>query len=43
MTDSPLSGRCVLVIEDEMIVAMLLEDMLAAARSSALPPGSSRR
>jgi CheY-like chemotaxis protein len=29
MTDSPLFGRRVLVIEDEMIVAMLLEDMLA--------------
>lgn len=29
MTDSLLSGRRVLVIEDEMTVAMLLEDMLA--------------
>jgi CheY-like chemotaxis protein len=29
MTDGPLSGRRVLVIEDEMMVAMLLEDMLA--------------
>jgi CheY-like chemotaxis protein len=29
MTDSPLSGRRVLVIEDEMMVAMLLQDMLA--------------
>jgi CheY-like chemotaxis protein len=29
MIDGPLSGRRVLVIEDEMLVAMLLEDMLA--------------
>src|SRR3954451_16991134 len=29
MTDSPLSGRRVLVVEDEMIVAWLLQDMLA--------------
>lgn len=29
MTDSLLSGRRVLLIEDEMTVAMLLEDMLA--------------
>jgi CheY-like chemotaxis protein len=29
MTDSPLSGRRVLVIEDEMMVAMLLKDFLA--------------
>lgn len=29
MINGPLSGRRVLVIEDEMLVAMLLEDMLA--------------
>jgi CheY-like chemotaxis protein len=29
MTDGPLSGRRVLVIEDEMMVAMLLKDILA--------------
>jgi CheY-like chemotaxis protein len=29
MTDGPFSGRRVLVIEDEMMVAMLLKDMLA--------------
>jgi CheY-like chemotaxis protein len=29
MTGSPLSGRRVLVVEDEMLVAWLLEDMLA--------------
>jgi CheY-like chemotaxis protein len=28
MTDSPLSGRRVLVVEDEVLVAWLLEDML---------------
>lgn len=28
MTDSPLSGLRVLVVEDETLVAMLLEDML---------------
>jgi CheY-like chemotaxis protein len=29
MTDGPFSGRRVLVIEDEMMVAMLLKDILA--------------
>jgi CheY-like chemotaxis protein len=29
MTDGPFSGRRVLVIEDEMLVAMLLKDILA--------------
>ncbi len=28
MTDNTLSGRRVLLVEDEMIIAMLLEDML---------------
>jgi len=45
MTDGPFSGRRVLVIEDEMMVAMLLKDILAnlGFTSSALPPGSSTR
>lgn len=29
MTDGPLSGQHILVIEDEMLVAMLLKDILA--------------
>jgi CheY-like chemotaxis protein len=40
MTDSPLSGRRVLVIEDEMIVAMLLEDMLADLGCTVLGPAA---
>jgi len=40
MTDSPLAGRRVLVIEDEMIVAMLLEDMLADLGCTVLGPAA---
>jgi CheY-like chemotaxis protein len=40
MTDSPFSGRLVLVIEDEMMVAMLLEDMLADLGCTVLGPAA---
>jgi CheY-like chemotaxis protein len=40
MSDNPLSGRRVLVIEDEMIVAMLLEDMLADLGCTVLGPAA---
>lgn len=40
MTDNPLSGRRVLVVEDEMLVAMLLEDMLAALGCEIIGPAA---
>ena len=40
MTDSPLSGRRVLVIEDEMMVAMLLQDMLADLGCAVVGPAA---
>ena len=40
MSDNPLSGRRVLVIEDEMMVAMLLEDMLADLGCTVLGPAA---
>jgi CheY-like chemotaxis protein len=40
MTDSPLSGRRILVIEDEMMVAMLLEDMLTDLGCTVLGPAA---
>jgi len=40
MTDSPLSGRRVLVIEDEMLVAMLLQDMLADLGCAVVGPAA---
>jgi CheY-like chemotaxis protein len=40
MTDSPFSGRLVLVIEDEMMVAMLLEDMLTDLGCTVLGPAA---
>ena len=38
--DSPLSGRRVLVVEDEMIVAWLLEDMLADLGCAVVGPAA---
>jgi DNA-binding NtrC family response regulator len=38
--NSPLSGRRVLVVEDEMIVAWLLEDMLADLGYAVVGPAS---
>ena len=40
MTDSPLSGRRVLVVEDEMIVAWLLQDMLADLGCAVVGPAA---
>lgn len=40
MSDSPLSGRRVLLIEDEMMVAMLLEDMLADLGCTVVGPAA---
>src|ERR1700690_275360 len=39
--NSPLCGRRVLVVEDEMIVAWLLEDMLAELGCAVLGPAAS--
>ena len=39
--NSPFSGRRVLVVEDEMIVAWLLEDMLADLGCAVVGPASS--
>ncbi|HEX6011198.1 MAG TPA: response regulator [Geminicoccaceae bacterium] len=38
--DSPLSGRRVLVVEDELIVAFLLEDMLAGLGCAVVGPAA---
>jgi CheY-like chemotaxis protein len=40
MTDCPLSGRRVLVVEDEMIVAWLLQDMLADLGCAVVGPAA---
>lgn len=40
MTDSPLAGRRVLLVEDEMIVCMMLEDMLAALGCEVVGPAA---
>jgi CheY-like chemotaxis protein len=40
MTKSPLSGRRILVIEDEMMVAMLLKDFLADLGCTVLGPAA---
>ena len=39
--DSPISGRKVLIVEDEMIVAWLLEDMLAELGCAVVGPAAS--
>ena len=38
--DSPISGRKVLIVEDEMIVAWLLEDMLAELGCAVVGPAA---
>jgi CheY-like chemotaxis protein len=40
MINGPLSGRRVLVVEDEMLVAMLLEDMLADLGCTVVGPAA---
>jgi CheY-like chemotaxis protein len=40
MTDNLLSGRRVLVVEDEMMVAMLLEHMLAELGCEVIGPAA---
>lgn len=40
MTDNPLSGRRVLVVEDEMLVAMLIENMLAELDCEIIGPAA---
>jgi CheY-like chemotaxis protein len=40
VTNSPFSGRRVLVVEDEMIVAWLLEDMLAELGCAVIGPAA---
>jgi DNA-binding NtrC family response regulator len=39
--NSPISGRKILVVEDEMIVAWLLEDMLAELGCAVIGPAAS--
>jgi CheY-like chemotaxis protein len=39
--NSPISGRKILVVEDEMIVAWLLEDMLADLGCAVIGPAAS--
>ena len=39
--ESPISGRKVLIVEDEMIVAWLLEDMLAELGCAVVGPAAS--
>lgn len=42
MTDSaPLQGRSILLVEDEAVVAMMVEDMLAEAGASVVGPAYS--
>lgn len=41
MSDNRLSGRRILLVEDEMLVAMLLEDMLADLGCEVVGPAAS--
>jgi CheY-like chemotaxis protein len=38
MTDQPLAGRRILVVEDEAMIAMLIEDMLADSGALVVGP-----